>query len=204
MRSSRSPRPSAASRASRLASPRCRHSCSLPLCRCTCRGSCGFAASRSARPDSVCVSCYRPHTSRSGESGWWSSISSSGLRRPRCSRALKGRRSAVRSKTALPSLEIFEKLSKVDRASLPDLASTVKLLVERVAHLAQALHRLDQSIDPAFRPRARRADNANGARNASPEAERQLSLLRRQRATLDELVQRRSCSPDSSRVPDWR
>ena len=80
---------------------------------------------------------------------------------------------------------------KADRASLPDLTATVKLLVERVAHLAQTLHRLDQSFDPALGPELD-ARIARTEREApSPEAERQLSLLRRQRATLDELVQRR-------------
>ena len=99
-------------------------------------------------------------------------------------------RKAVEDRAAI--LQIFEKLSKADRASLPDLTATVKLLVERVAHLAQTLHRLDQSIDPALGHEldARIARTEREAQ--SPEAERQLSLLRRQRATLDELVQRRS------------
>jgi len=99
-------------------------------------------------------------------------------------------RHAVEDRAAI--LQIFEKLSKVDRASLPDLASTVKLLVERVAHLAQALHRLDQSIDPALGPELDGRITRTERETPSPEAERQLSLLRRQRATLDELVQRRS------------
>jgi len=67
----------------------------------------------------------------------------------------------------------------------------VKALVERVADLAQALYRLDQSIDPTLGhdldARIARVDGDA----ASPEGERQLSLLRRQRATLDELLQRR-------------
>ena len=99
-------------------------------------------------------------------------------------------RRAVEDRAAI--LQIFEKLSKADRASLPDLASTVKLLVERVAHLAQALHRLDQSIDPALGGELDGRITRTERETPSPEAERQLSLLRRQRATLDELVQRRS------------
>ena len=99
-------------------------------------------------------------------------------------------RRAVEDRAAI--LQIFEKLSKADRASLPDLASTVKLLVERVADLAQALHRLDQSIDPALGheldARIARAERDT----PSPDADRQLSLLRRQRATLDDLMHRRS------------
>jgi len=99
-------------------------------------------------------------------------------------------RRAVEDRAAI--LQIFEKLSKADRASLPDLASTVKLLVERVAHLAQALHRLDQSIDPALGGELDGRMTRTERETPSPEAERQLSLLRRQRGTLDELVRRRS------------
>jgi hypothetical protein len=99
-------------------------------------------------------------------------------------------RRAVEDRAAI--LQIFEKLPKADRASLPELASTVKLLVERVAHLAQALHRLDQSIDPALGHELDGRITRTERETPSPEAARQLSLLRRQRATLDELVQRRS------------
>jgi len=98
-------------------------------------------------------------------------------------------RRAVEDRAAI--LQIFDKLSKIERGSLPDLVPTVKLLVERVAHLAQTLHRLDQSIDPTLGHEldARIANVERDARSA--EAERQLSLLRRQRATFDELVARR-------------
>ena len=99
-------------------------------------------------------------------------------------------RKAVEDRAAI--LQIFEKLSKADRASLPDLTVTVKLLVERVAHLAQILHRLDQSFDPALGHELDARIARTERETPSPEAERQLSLLRRQRATLDELVQRRS------------
>jgi serine/threonine-protein kinase len=99
-------------------------------------------------------------------------------------------RKAVEDRAAI--LQIFEKLSKADRASLPDLTATVKLLVERVAHLAQTLHRLDQSFDPALGHELDARIARTERETPSPEAERQLSLLRRQRATLDALVQRRS------------
>jgi serine/threonine-protein kinase len=98
-------------------------------------------------------------------------------------------RRAVEERSAI--LDNFAKLSKVDRASLPDLTSTVKALVERVANLAASIHRLDGSFDPTLGheldARIAQVERDGG----SPEAERQLSLLRRQRATLDELVQRR-------------
>jgi serine/threonine protein kinase len=89
-------------------------------------------------------------------------------------------------------LDIAAKLPKGDRALLPDLEPTVKALVGRVAHLAQALHRLDQSIDPnAIDELDRRiADVERDTESA--EGERRLGLLRRQRATLEELMQRRA------------
>jgi len=60
-----------------------------------------------------------------------------------------------------------------------------------VAHLAQMLHRLDASIDPTLGHEldARIADVER--ESGSIDGERQLGLLRRQRATLDELVQQR-------------
>jgi len=98
-------------------------------------------------------------------------------------------RRAVEDRSAI--LEIFAKLSKADRALLPDLTATVKSLVERVAHLAQMLHRLEASIDPTLGheldARIAQVEQESG----SVDGERQLALLRRQRATLDELVQQR-------------
>jgi serine/threonine protein kinase len=98
-------------------------------------------------------------------------------------------RRAVEDRSAI--LEIFAKLSKPDRALLPDLTATVKSLVERVAHLAQMLHRLDASIDPTLGheldARIAQVEQESG----SVDGERQLALLRRQRATLDELVHQR-------------
>jgi serine/threonine-protein kinase len=61
-----------------------------------------------------------------------------------------------------------------------------------VAHLAQALHRLDQSIDPdAIDELDRRIADVERD-TESTEGERRLGLLRRQRATLEELMQRRA------------
>ena len=99
-------------------------------------------------------------------------------------------RRAVEDRTAI--LGIFAKLSKDDRALLPDLTTTVKALVERVAHLAQLLHRLDASIDPTLGheldARIAQVERESG----SVDGERQLALLRRQRGTLDELVHQRA------------
>jgi len=53
------------------------------------------------------------------------------------------------------------------------------------------VHRLDQSIDPHLADEIAARIAAMPREGASPESDRQLSLLRRQRLTLDELVQRR-------------
>lgn len=89
-------------------------------------------------------------------------------------------------------LDIVAKLPKADRALLPDVGPTVDALVARVADIAQMLHRLDQGIDPRLIGdlEARIAEVEN--ESASPEGERRLALLRRQRGTLEELVQRRA------------
>jgi serine/threonine protein kinase len=89
-------------------------------------------------------------------------------------------------------LDIVANLPKADRALLPDVVPTVNALVERVAHVAQSMHRLDQSIDP------RAIDDLDARIGAmepeidSPEDERRLALLKRQRATLEDLLQRRA------------
>jgi len=87
-------------------------------------------------------------------------------------------------------LDIVKGMPKADRALLPDVESTVNALVERVANVARTLHELDASIDWRVLDEldGRIADVERQA--ASPEGERRLALLRRQRATLDELVQR--------------
>jgi serine/threonine protein kinase len=54
-------------------------------------------------------------------------------------------RQAVEDRAAI--VHIVAGLTKADRALLPDVAPTVNALVDRVAHLARTLHRLDQGID---------------------------------------------------------
>ncbi len=99
-------------------------------------------------------------------------------------------RRALEDRAAI--VAIVSKLSKVDRALLPDIDPAVKGLVDRVAQLAQMVYRLEQSID------TRLLNELNGriaemeGEAASPEGQRRLSLLQRQRATLEELVQRRA------------
>jgi hypothetical protein len=88
--------------------------------------------------------------------------------------------------------DMMKKFSKTDRAMLPDVEPTAKMLVERVAQVAQMLHRLNQSLD------WRELDDldakiADASRQTtSPEGQRRLGLLQRQREILQQLVQRRS------------
>jgi hypothetical protein len=99
-------------------------------------------------------------------------------------------RRAVEERSAI--LAIAASLSKSDRAVIPDLEATVNGLVERVVSVAQVLYRLDQSMDPRLAADldARIADAARDGDSA--EGQRRLALLRRQRDTIEELMQRRA------------
>jgi serine/threonine protein kinase len=99
-------------------------------------------------------------------------------------------RRAVDDRAAI--FDIWRKLSKHDKAQLPDLESTVNALVERVASLAQMAHRLDQSVDPRIVEEIEARIAAAERDVASPDIERRLTVLRRQRATCKEIVQRRA------------
>ena len=99
-------------------------------------------------------------------------------------------RRAVDDRAAI--LQIVASLPKADRALISEVEPTVKALVDRISHIAHLLHRLDQSIDPGLAAEldGRIADVE--AEGASPDGERRLGLLRRQRGTVEELVQRRA------------
>jgi serine/threonine-protein kinase len=89
-------------------------------------------------------------------------------------------------------LDIVAMLPEADRKLLPDLEPTIHALVERVAQLAMTLHQLEQSMDlpEAEELDARIAELAH--EDPSPEGERRLALLQRQRATLESLEQRQT------------
>jgi hypothetical protein len=89
-------------------------------------------------------------------------------------------------------LDVARKLPKPDRALLGELEPNVNALVARVAQLAQTLHRLEQSIDPKLAPELDARIAAAAAGVQSPDDERRLALLRRQRATVSDLVERRA------------
>ena len=89
-------------------------------------------------------------------------------------------------------LAIVASLPKPDRALLPEVTPTVNALVERVTHLARALDRLDESVDPRQIAELDARIAELEAESDSPDGERRLALFRRQRGTLEELVQHRA------------
>ncbi|MBM3906527.1 MAG: serine/threonine protein kinase [Gemmatimonadetes bacterium] len=87
---------------------------------------------------------------------------------------------------------ILEKLPKEDKQLLPDIAPTVKGLVERIVTLASALHQLDQDASPeAIAKLDARLAEARALAESAPDRERRVGLLERQRQTLADLATRR-------------
>ena len=99
-------------------------------------------------------------------------------------------RRAAEERSAI--LAVVKKLSKAERQMLPDVVPTVNALVERVAHLATTLHRLDGDYDPASASaiEARIADAERT--DSSTEELREIALLRRQRISLEHLARQRT------------
>ena len=91
----------------------------------------------------------------------------------------------------LAIVDAIGKLSKTDRDMIPDVKPTVDSLVERVAALAQALHRLDHDVTPETLARLDARITLAAAEPESSDREKKLALLRRQRETLDDLRGRR-------------
>jgi serine/threonine-protein kinase len=87
--------------------------------------------------------------------------------------------------------DIISKLSSVEREMLPEVTPTVDGLVERVASLANTLHRLDADVSGSSLG-ALDERIANAERDSrGGEVDRRLALLRRQRTTLHDLLERR-------------
>jgi serine/threonine-protein kinase len=84
------------------------------------------------------------------------------------------------------------RLGPADRALLPDVVAVVDALVKRIASLATALHRLDGDLAPDALPELDKQIAAAESVSAAPDRERKLGLLRRQRATLQDLADRRA------------
>jgi serine/threonine-protein kinase len=89
-------------------------------------------------------------------------------------------------------LELVGRLSESELKLIPDVKGTAEALYQRIVSLASALHRLDGQVDGRrgleLGERIAQIEQQPGA---SGEQERRLSLLRRQRDMVDELVRSR-------------
>ena len=99
-------------------------------------------------------------------------------------------RRAAEERSAI--LEVVKKLSKAERQMLPDVLPTVNALVQRVAHLATTLQRLDGDFDPAARAGIDARIAAAERTDSSTEELREIALLRRQRVSLEHLARQRT------------
>ncbi|ODT03237.1 MAG: hypothetical protein ABS52_10140 [Gemmatimonadetes bacterium SCN 70-22] len=86
--------------------------------------------------------------------------------------------------------DVLAKLSKADRDLIPDVAPTVDALAERVAALAQALHRLEEDVRPAAVAELEQRLQAARAQPESRERDQRIQLLERQRTTMADLLSR--------------
>jgi serine/threonine-protein kinase len=87
--------------------------------------------------------------------------------------------------------EIVGSLGDIDREMLPDVSSTVDGLTERIAALCSSLHRLEADVSGNSLTTLDGRIAALEREPASPERDRRVALLQRQRASLNDLVQRR-------------
>lgn len=88
--------------------------------------------------------------------------------------------------------ELIAGMAKADRELLPDITPTVDALFERVVGLAEAAQRMETDIDPALIAELNARIDALPDEENSPDEQRRIALLRRQRDSLAELSQRRA------------
>ena len=89
-------------------------------------------------------------------------------------------------------LDVLAKLPVSEKQLLPDIAPTLKGLVERIISLASALHQLDADASPDARSRLeQRLAEARALAADAPDRDRRISLLERQQQTLADLAGRR-------------
>jgi serine/threonine-protein kinase len=74
---------------------------------------------------------------------------------------------------------------------IPDVAPTVEALAHRVSSVASTLHRLDEDVSATSLGSLDGRLSALRAEPETPERERRLMLLERQRTTLADLLERR-------------
>jgi serine/threonine-protein kinase len=88
--------------------------------------------------------------------------------------------------------ELIAGMPKADRELLPDITPTVDALFERVVGLAEAVQRMETDINPALIAELNARIDALPDEENSPDEQRRIALLRRQRDSLAELSQRRT------------
>ena len=87
--------------------------------------------------------------------------------------------------------EVIARLGPLEREMLPDVGPTVDALAERVANLATTLHRLDLDASGGTLGTLDQRIASIKSEGGSPERERTLTLLERQRTSLHDLIVRR-------------
>jgi len=88
-------------------------------------------------------------------------------------------------------LSIVDALRPVEREMIPDIRPTVDALAQRVGAVATTLHRLDADVSGASLGNLDERIAGLTTEPDTPERERRLALLQRQRASLHELLERR-------------
>jgi Protein kinase domain len=88
-------------------------------------------------------------------------------------------------------LSIVDALRPVERDMIPDIRPTLDALAQRVGSVATTLHRLDADVSGASLGSLDERIAGLKTEPDTPERERRLTLLQRQRASLHELLERR-------------
>jgi len=89
-------------------------------------------------------------------------------------------------------LAMLERMPKSERKMLPDIAPTVDQLLERATDLGRTLHALERDIDTTALEKLEARIVALDQEPASPDKERRMGLLVRQRQTMTDLLARRT------------
>lgn len=88
--------------------------------------------------------------------------------------------------------DVCARLPDADRAMVPDVEPTAEALLERVVALATGLERLDRDLPGDALPQlVTRIASTEAEPDSAPDRERRLTLLTRQRSSLEELAARR-------------
>jgi hypothetical protein len=93
-------------------------------------------------------------------------------------------------------LKIMDRLPKSEKNLLPDVIATVDALLKRSEALARTVHVMSADVDQGAPARLEQKIEATKREPESPERDRQLNLLQRQRQALTDLLTRRQLVED--------